>query len=89
MPHVYTGSMVIKQPTSNGYAILWTAYQFQRQFGRPWGNDVCVSAMNGDWDANATNVLCVRYAQSGQRIDVMLDQKNSANIRINWMVVWQ
>lgn len=89
MPHVYTGSMVIKQPNSNGYAILWTVGQFQQQFGRPWGNDVCVAAMNGDWDVNPTNVLGVRYTQSGQRIDVMLDRKNSDNIRINWMVVWK
>ena len=77
MPHVYTGSMVIKQPNSNGYAILWTVGQFQQQFGRPWGNDVCVAAMNGDWDVNPTNVLGVRYTQSGQRIDVMLDRKTA------------
>lgn len=60
---------------SGGYATLWTFSQFRQQFGRDWGDDVCISAMNGDWDANGRQVTSVRVTRSGNRIDVMFDGK--------------
>lgn len=74
---------------SGGYATLWTFSQFRQQFGRDWGDDVCVSAMNGDWDANGRQVTSVRVSPSGNRIDVMFDGKNTAPIRVNWAVMWR
>lgn len=74
---------------SGGYATLWTFSQFRQQFGRDWGDDVCISAMNGDWDANGRQVTSVRVTRSGNRIDVMFDGKNTAHIRVNWAVMWR
>lgn len=74
---------------SGGYATLWTFSQFRQQFGRDWGDDVCISAMNGDWDANSRQVTSVRVTRSGNRIDVMFDGKNTAHIRVNWAVMWR
>ena len=74
---------------SGGYATLWTFSQFRQQFGCDWGDDVCISAMNGDWDANGRQVTSVRVTRSGNRIDVMFDGKNTAPIRVNWAVMWR
>lgn len=74
---------------SGGYATLWTFSQFRQQFGRDWGDDVCISAMNGDWDANGRQVTSVRVTRSENRIDVMFDGKNTAPIRVNWAVMWR
>lgn len=87
--HLYTGSSVLYDAGSGGYATLWTFSQFRQQFGRDWGNDVCISAMNGDWDANDRQVTSVRVMRSGNRIDVMFDGKNRAPIRVNWAVMWR
>lgn len=87
--HLYTGSSVLYDAGSGGYATLWTFSQFRQQFGRDWGDDVCVSAMNGDWDANGRQVTSVRVTRSGNRIDVMFDGKNTAHIRVNWAVMWR
>lgn len=87
--HLYTGSSVLYDAGSGGYATLWTFSQFRQQFGRDWGDDVCVSAMNGDWDANGRQVTSVRVTRSGNRIDVMFDGKNAAHIRVNWAVMWR
>lgn len=73
--HLYTGSSVLYDAGSGGYATLWTFSQFRQQFGRDWGDDVCISAMNGDWDANGRQVTSVRVTRSGNRIDVMFDGK--------------
>ena len=48
-----------------------------------------VAAINGDWDANGRQVTSVRVSQSGNRIDVMFDGKNTAPIRVNWAVMWR
>lgn len=87
--HLYTGSSVLHDAGSGGYATLWTFSQFQQQFGRNWGDDVCVSAMNGDWTANGRQVTSVRVTRNGNRIDVMFDGKNTAPIRVNWAVTWR
>lgn len=87
--HLYTGSSVLYDAGSGGYATLWTFSQFRQQFGRDWGDDVCISAMNGDWDANGRQVTSVRVTRSGNRIDVMFDGKNTAHIRVNWAVMWR
>jgi hypothetical protein len=87
--HLYTGSSVLYDAGSGGYATLWTFSQFRQQFGRNWGDDVCISAMNGDWDANGRQVTSVRVTRSGNRIDVMFDGKNTAPIRVNWAVMWR
>ena len=87
--HLYTGSSVLYDAGSGGYATLWTFSQFRQQFGRDWGDDVCISAMNGDWDANGRQVTSVRGTRSGNRIDVMFDGKNAAHIRVNWAVMWR
>ena len=87
--HLYTGSSVLYDAGSGGYATLWTFSQFRQQFGRDWGDDVCISAMNGDWDANGRQVTSVRVMRSGNRIDVMFDGKNPAPIRVNWAVMWR
>lgn len=87
--HLYTGSSVLYDAGSGGYATLWTFSQFRQQFGRDWGDDVCVFAMNGDWDANGRQVTSVRVTRSGNRIDVMFDGKNAAHIRVNWAVMWR
>lgn len=87
--HLYTGSSVLYDAGSGGYATLWTFSQFRQQFGRNWGDDVCISAMNGDWDANGRQVTSVRVSLSGNRIDVMFDGKNTAPIRVNWAVMWR
>lgn len=87
--HLYTGSSVLYDAGSGGYATLWTFSQFRQQFGRDWGDDVCISAMNGDWDANGRQVTSVRVTRSGNRIDVMFDGKNAAHIRVNWAVMWR
>ena len=87
--HLYTGSSVLYDAGSGGYATLWTFSQFRQQFGRDWGDDVCISAMNGDWDANGRQVTSVRVTRSGNRIDVMFDGKNTAYIRVNWAVMWR
>ena len=87
--HLYTGSSVLYDAGSGGYATLWTFSQFRQQFGRDWGDDVCVSAMNGDWDTNGRQVTSVRVTRSGNRIDVMFDGKNTAHIRVNWAVMWR
>ena len=87
--HLYTGSSVLYDAGSGGYATLWTFSQFRQQFGRDWGDDVCISAMNGDWDANGRQVTSVRVTRSGNRIDVMFDGKNTAPIRVNWAVMWR
>ena len=88
-PDLYTGSGVYKDAGSGGYATLWTFGQFKTQFGRDWNNDVVVAAINGDWDANGRQVTSVRVSQSGNRIDVMFDGKNTAPIRVNWAVMWR
>lgn len=87
--HLYTGSSVLYNAGSGGYATLWTFSQFRQQFGRDWGDDVCISAMNGDWDANGRQVTSVRVTRSGNRIDVMFDGKNTAHTRVNWAVMWR
>ena len=87
--HLYTGSSVLYDAGSGGYATLWTFSQFRQQFGRDWGDDVCISAMNGDWDANGRQVTSVRVTRSGNRIDVIFDGKNTAHIRVNWAVMWR
>ena len=87
--HLYTGSSVLYDAGSGGYATLWTFSQFRQQFGRDWGDDVCISAMNGDWDSNGRQVTSVRVTRSGNRIDVMFDGKNTAHIRVNWAVMWR
>lgn len=87
--HLYTGSSVLHDAGSGGYATLWTFSQFRQQFGRDWGDDVCISAMNGDWDANDRQVTSVRVTRSRNRIDVMFDGKNTAHIRVNWAVMWR
>ena len=87
--HLYTGSSVLYDAGSGGYATLWTFSQFRQQFGRNWGDDVCISAMNGDWDANGRQVTSVRVTRSGNRIDVMFDGKNTAHTRVNWAVMWR
>lgn len=87
--HLYTGSSVLYDAGSGGYATLWTFSQFRQQFGRDWGDDVCISAMNGDWDTNGRQVTSVRVTRSGNRIDVMFDGKNTAHIRVNWAVMWR
>lgn len=87
--HLYTGSSVLYDAGSGGYATLWTFSQFRQQFGHDWGDDVCISAMNGDWDANGRQVTSVRVTRSGNRIDVMFDGKNTAPIRVNWAVMWR
>lgn len=87
--HLYTGSSVLYDAGSGGYATLWTFSQFRQQFGRDWGDDVCISAMNGDWDANGRQVTSVRVTRSGNRIDVMFDGKNTAHIRVDWAVMWR
>lgn len=87
--HLYTGSSVLYDAGSGGYATLWTFSQFRQQFGRDWGDDVCISVMNGDWDANDRQVTSVRVTRSGNRIDVMFDGKNTAPIRVNWAVMWR
>lgn len=87
--HLYTGSSVLYDAGSGGYATLWTFSQFRQQFGRDWGDDVCISAMNGDWGANGRQVTSVRVTRSGNRIDVMFDGKNTAHIRVNWAVMWR
>lgn len=87
--HLYTGSSVLYDAGSGSYATLWTFSQFRQQFGRDWGDDVCISAMNGDWDANGRQVTSVRVTRSGNRIDVMFDGKNTAHIRVNWAVMWR
>ena len=87
--HLYTGSSVLYDAGSGGYATLWTFSQFRQQFGRDWGDDVCISAMNGDWDVNGRQVTSVRVTRSGNRIDVMFDGKNTAHIRVNWAVMWR
>ena len=87
--HLYTGSSVLYDAGSGGYATLWTFSQFRQQFGRDWGDDVCISAMNGDWNANGRQVTSVRVTRSGNRIDVMFDGKNTAHIRVNWAVMWR
>ena len=87
--HLYTGSSVLYDAGSGGYATLWTFSQFRQQFGRDWGDDVCISAMNGDWDANGRQVTSVRVTRSGNRIDVIFNGKNTAHIRVNWAVMWR
>ena len=87
--HLYTGSSILYDAGSGGYATLWTFSQFRQQFGRDWGDDVCVSAMNGDWDANGRQVTSVRVTRSGNRIDVMFDGRNTAHTRVNWAVMWR
>lgn len=87
--HLYTGSSVLYDAGSGGYTTLWTFSQFRQQFGRDWGDDVCISVMNGDWDANDRQVTSVRVTRSGNRIDVMFDGKNTAPIRVNWAVMWR
>lgn len=87
--HLYTGSSVLYDAGSGGYATLWTFSQFRQRFGRDWGDDVCISAMNGDWNANGRQVTSVRVTRSGNRIDVMFDGKNTAHIRVNWAVMWR
>lgn len=87
--HLYTGSSVLYDAGSGGYATLWTFSQFRQQFGRDWGDDVCISAMNGDWDTNGRQVTSVRVTRSGNRIDAMFDGKNTAHIRVNWAVMWR
>lgn len=87
--HLYTGSSVLRDAGSGGYATLWTFSQFRQQFGRNWGNDVCISAMNGDWAANGRQVTSVRAVPSDQRIDVMFDGRNPQPIRVNWAVMWR
>lgn len=87
--HLYTGSSVLYDAGSGGYATLWTFSQFRQQFGRDWGDDVCVSAMNGDWAANGRQVTSVRAVPSDQRIDVMFDGRNLQPIRVNWAVMWR
>lgn len=87
--HLYTGSSVLYDAGSGGYATLWTFSQFRQQFGRDWGDDVCISAMNGDWDANGRQVTSVRVTRSGNRIDAMFDGKNTAHTRVNWAVMWR
>lgn len=87
--HLYTGSSVLYDAGSGGYATLWTFSQFRQQFGRNWGDDVCISAMNGDWDANGRQVTSVRVTRSGNRIDVMFDGKNTVHTRVNWAVMWR
>lgn len=87
--HLYTGSSVLYDAGSGGYATLWTFSQFRQQFGRDWGDDVCISVMNGDWDANDRQVTSVRVTRSGNRIDVMFDGKNTAPIRVDWAVMWR
>lgn len=87
--HLYTGSSVLYDAGSGGYATLWTFSQFRQQFGRDWGDDVCVSAMNGDWAANGRQVTSVRAVPSDQRIDVMFDGRNPQPIRVNWAVMWR
>lgn len=87
--HLYTGSSVLYDAGSGGYATLWTFSQFRQQFGRDWDDDVCISAMNGDWDANGRQVTSVRVTRSGNRIDVMFDGKNTAHTRVNWAVMWR
>lgn len=87
--HLYTGSSVLYDAGSGGYATLWTFSQFRQQFGRDWGDDVCISAMNGDWGANGRQVTSVRVTRSGNRIDVLFDGKNTAHIRVNWAVMWR
>lgn len=80
---------MLRDAGSGAYATLWTFGQFRQQFGRDWGYDVCVSAMNGDWTANGRQVTSVRAVPSDQRIDVMFDGKNTAPIRVNWAVMWR
>lgn len=87
--HLYTGSSVLRDAGSGGYATLWTFSQFRQQFGRNWDNDVCISAMNGDWAANGRQVTSVRAVPSDQRIDVMFDGRNPQPIRVNWAVMWR
>ena len=87
--HLYTGSSVLLDAGSGGYATLWTFSQFRQQFGRNWGNDVCISAMNGDWAANGRQVTSVRAVPSDQRIDVMFDGRNPQPTRVNWAVMWR
>ena len=87
--HLYTGSSVLSDAGSGGYATLWTFSQFRQQFGRDWDYDVCVSVMNGDWDANGRQVTSVRATKSGNRIDVMFDGRNPQPIRVNWAVMWR
>lgn len=87
--HLYTGSSVLHDAGSGGYATLWTFSQFRQQFGRDWGDDVCVSAMNGDWAANGRQVTSVRAVLSDQQIDVMFDGRNPQPIRVNWAVMWR
>ena len=87
--HLYTGSSVLRDAGSGGYATLWTFSQFRQQFGRNWGDDVCISAMNGDWAANGRQVTSVRAVPSDQRIDVMFDGRNPQPIRVNWAVMWR
>ena len=77
--HLYTGSSVLYDAGSGGYATLWTFSQFRQQFGRDWGDDVCISAMNGDWDANGRQVTSVHVTRSGNRIDVMFDGKHTVS----------
>lgn len=87
--HLYTGSSVLRDAGSGGYATLWTFSQFRQQFGRNWDHDVCISAMNGDWAANGRQVTSVRAVSSDQRIDVMFDGRNPQPIRVNWAVMWR
>ena len=87
--HLYTGSSVLRDAGSGGYATLWTFSQFRQQFGRNWGDDVCISAMNGDWAANGRQVTSVRAVPSDQRIDVMFDGRNPQPTRVNWAVMWR
>lgn len=87
--HLYTGTSVLRDAGSGGYATLWTFSQFRQQFGRDWGDDVCISAMNGDWAANGRQVTSVRAVPSDQRIDVMFDGRNPQPIRVNWAVMWR
>ena len=87
--HLYTGSSVLRDAGSGGYATLWTFSQFRQQFGRNWDNDVCISAMNGDWAANGRQVTSVRAVPPDQRIDVMFDGRNPQPIRVNWAVMWR
>lgn len=80
---------MLRDAGSGGYATLWTFSQFRQQFGRNWGYDVCISAMNGDWAANDRQVTSVRAVTSAQRIDVMFDGRNPQPIRVNWAVMWR
>lgn len=80
---------MLRDAGSGGYATLWTFSQFRQQFGRDWGYDVCVFAMNGDWAANSRQVTSVRAVLSYQRIDVMFDGRNPQPIRVNWAVMWR